>query len=145
MSDSLQSHGLEHAMLSISWSLLKLMSTESVMLSNHLSSSVGPFASCLRFFPASGCFPMSWLFTSGGQSIVALASASDQYSGLISFRIDWFVLLAVLQSLLALLEDSQESSIPQFKSISFSVLSLLYEIYSGGGKYSVQQTNGCYT
>ena len=97
MSDSLQSQGLEHAMLSISWSLLKLMSSESVMLSNHLSSSVGPFASCLQFFPALRFFPMSWLFTSGGQGIGALASASRpiQYSGLISFRIDWFALLAV--------------------------------------------------
>ena len=42
-------------------------------------------------FPASGSFPMSWLFTSGGQSIGASAfSSSSEYSGLISFRIDWF-------------------------------------------------------
>ena len=35
-----------------------------------------PFSSCLRSFPASGSFPMSWLFTSSGQSIEASASAS---------------------------------------------------------------------
>ena len=40
------------------------------------SSSVIPFSSCLQSFPASGSFPMSQLFTSGGQSIGASASAS---------------------------------------------------------------------
>ena len=41
-----------------------------------ISSSVAPFSSCLQSFPASGSFLMSWLFTSGGQSAGALASAS---------------------------------------------------------------------
>ena len=41
-----------------------------------ISSSVAPFPYCLQFFPASGSFLMSQLFTSGGQSIVASASAS---------------------------------------------------------------------
>ena len=59
----------------ISWSLLKSMSTESVMLSNHSSPDV-PFSSCLQSFPASGCFPVSQLFAWGGQSIGASASAS---------------------------------------------------------------------
>ena len=57
----------------ISHSLLKLMSTESVMPSN-ISSSVAPFSFCPQSFPASGSFPMSQLFTSGGQSIGASAS-----------------------------------------------------------------------
>ena len=39
-------------------------------------SSVDPFSSCPQSFPALGSFPMSWLFTSGGQSIGASASAS---------------------------------------------------------------------
>ena len=39
-----------------------------------ISSSVTPFSSCPQSFPASESFPMSWLFTSGGQSIGALAS-----------------------------------------------------------------------
>ena len=39
-----------------------------------VSSSVVPFSSCLQSFPASVCFPMIWLFTSGGQSIGASAS-----------------------------------------------------------------------
>ena len=41
-----------------------------------ISSSVIPFSSCLQSFPASGSFPMSQLFTSGGQSLEASASAS---------------------------------------------------------------------
>ena len=41
-----------------------------------ISSSVVPFSSCLQSFPASGSFPMSWLFSSGGQSTGASASPS---------------------------------------------------------------------
>ena len=41
-----------------------------------ISSSTTPFSFCFQFFPASGSFPMSQVFTSGGQSIGALASAS---------------------------------------------------------------------
>ena len=50
-----------------SWSLLKLMSIESVMPSNHL---IVPFSSRLQSFPASGSFQMSKFFASGGQSII---------------------------------------------------------------------------
>ena len=57
-----------------SWSLLKLMSIESVMPSN-LSSSVFLF-SCFQSFPESGSFQMSQFFTSGGQSIGVSASTS---------------------------------------------------------------------
>ena len=39
-----------------------------------ISSSVAPFSSCLQSFPASGSFPMCWLFASGGESIRASAS-----------------------------------------------------------------------
>ena len=56
-----------------SQSLLKLKSIELVMPS--ISSSVIPFFSCLQSFPASGSFPMSQFFTSGGQSIEVSASA----------------------------------------------------------------------
>ena len=55
-----------------SWSLIKLMSIESVMPSNHLILCTLFFS--LQSFPASGSFPISQLFTSGGQSITALAS-----------------------------------------------------------------------
>ena len=71
----------------ISQSLLKLMSTESVMLSNYLIL-CRLLCICLQSFPASVSFPVSQLFASGGQSIGASASAS-----VLSMNIqDWFPL-----------------------------------------------------
>ena len=55
--------------------LLKLMSIESVMPSKHLIL-CHPFPSSLQSFPASGSFPVSQIFASGGQSIGVSASAS---------------------------------------------------------------------
>ena len=63
-----------------------------------ISSSVVPFSSCSQSFPASGSFPMSWPFASGWPKYWSFSfsiSPSNEYSGLISFRIDWFDLLAV--------------------------------------------------
>ena len=57
-----------------SWSLLKLMSIESVMPT--ISSSVVPFSSWLQSFPTSGSFQMSQLFALGGQNIGVSASTS---------------------------------------------------------------------
>ena len=80
----------------ISQSLLKLMSIELVLSSNHLSL-CHPLSSCLQYFPVSGSFLMSQFFASNGQSISFSfsISLSNKYSGLISFRIDWFDLLTV--------------------------------------------------
>ena len=104
----------------ISWSLLKLTSVESVIPSNHLIlchplllpsviPSIGVFSSesvlCIRW-------PKYW-------SLSFSISLSNEYSGLISFTIDWFDLLTVLGT-----EESSPG--PQFKSISSLVLSLLY-------------------
>ena len=76
----------------LSRSLLKLMFIESVMPSNHLILFC-TFSSCPQSFPASGSFPVSQFFTSGGQTIQLCISPSNEYSGLISFRIDCFHLL----------------------------------------------------
>ena len=75
------------------------------MPSNHLIL-CHPFFSCPQFSPASGCFPMSWLFASGGQSIRQSFSISPsiECSGLISFKIDWFDLLAFQGILKGLLQ-----------------------------------------
>ena len=83
---------------------------------SHLS----PF-SCVQSFQASGSFLMSQLFTSGGQSISLSfsISPSNEYSGLISFTIDWFNLLAV-QGILRVFSSTT------IQSINSSVLSLLY-------------------
>ena len=78
MSDSLRPHGLQHTRLPCP-SLSPWVCSNSCLLSPWchptILSSVS-FSSCLQSFPASGSFLMSWLFTSGGQSIGASASAS---------------------------------------------------------------------
>ena len=61
--------------ITISWSLLKLMSIESIMPSNHLIL-CRPLLLPPPIFPTSGSFQMSQLFTSGGQSTGVSASAS---------------------------------------------------------------------
>ena len=80
-----------------------------------ISSSVIPFSSRLQSFSASGSFPMSQLFTSGGQSIAVSAfsiSPSNEHSGLIYFRMDWLDLLAVQGTLKSLLQHhSSKASI----------------------------------
>ena len=114
---SLQPHGLQYdsfLVLPISWNLLKLVSIESVMASNHLVlccpllflpsifSSIRGFSSksalCIRW-------PKYWSFSFS-------ISPSNEYSGLISFRIDWWDLLAVQGTLESLLQHhSSKASI----------------------------------
>ena len=59
----------------ISWNLLTLKSIELVIPSNHFIPFV-PFSSCPQSCPASGSFPVNWLFASGGQTIRASALVS---------------------------------------------------------------------
>ena len=79
MSDSLWPHGLQHARLPCPSPTSRAYSNSCP--SSHwchptISSSVVSFSSHLQFFPASGSFPMSQFFTSGGQSIGVSASVS---------------------------------------------------------------------
>ena len=80
-----------------------------------ISSSVIPFSSCLQYFPASESFPVSQFFASCGQSIGSFSfsiSPSNEYSGLISFRIDWLDLLTIQGTLKSLLQHhSSKASI----------------------------------
>ena len=99
--------------ITITWSLLKLMSIELVMPSNHLAL-CHPLFLLPSIFPSIRSFPMSRLFTSGGQSrsFSVSLSPSNEYLGLIFFRIDWFESLCRPR-------NSQESSpTPQFESIN---------------------------
>ena len=79
MSDSLWPHELQHTRLPCP-SLSPRVCLNSCPLSRWchptISSAVIPFSSCPQSFPASGSFPMSWLFAFGGQSIGASALAS---------------------------------------------------------------------
>ena len=101
-----------------SQSLLKLTSVESVMPSNHLIL-CHSFLLLPQSFPASGSFPVSWLFASGGQSIGT--SASNEYSGMISFRIDLFDLLAVQGTLKSLLQNHNSKASVLWLSAFFIV------------------------
>ena len=80
----------------ISQSLLKLMSIGLKMSSNHLIL-CHPLPSCPQSFPASGSFPMSWLFASGGQSPGASASASALLMNIQGwFPLGWTGLISLL-------------------------------------------------
>ena len=79
VSDSLQPHRLQHARLPCPSPVPGACPTScpsSRWCHPVISSSVIPFSSCLQSFPASGSFPISRLFSSGGQSIGTSASAS---------------------------------------------------------------------
>ena len=120
MSDSFRPHGLQHH-ASLSWSLLKFMSVELVMLSDHLI-----LYRLLFLLPS--ILPIIRVFSNELAlcirvikywSFIFSISPSNEYSGLIFFRMDWFDLPAA--------RNSQESSpAPQFESINSLVLNLLY-------------------
>ena len=127
-----------------SWSLLKLRSIESVMPSNHLIL-CHPLLLLPSIFPSIRVFsnesvlrirwPKDWSFHFS-------ISPSKEYSGLISFRMDWLDLLAVQGTL------QKSSPTPQFKSINSSVLSFLYSptltsIYDHWKNHSFDQMDFC--
>ena len=104
VSNSLWSHGLQHTRLPCPSPIPGACSNScpsSQWCHPTISSSVTPFSSCLPSFPALGSFPMTQLFKSGGQSTRASASVLPLNNVLISFRIDWFDLLAVQGTLKA--------------------------------------------
>ena len=122
--DSLQPHGLQHARLPCPSPTLGACSN-SCSLSQWchptISSSVALFSFCLQSFLATVSFLVSQPFPSGGQnwSFSFKNRPSNEYSGLISFRIDWFDLCEVQGTL-------ESSPTPQFKSINSSALVVLF-------------------
>ena len=119
MSNSLQHHGLQHSKASLSitnsWSLLKLMSIESVMPACHLIL-CRPLLLPPSTFPSFRVFSESVLHTNWPKywSFSFSISPSSEYSGLISFRMDWLDLLAVQGTLKGLLQHhSSKASILQ--------------------------------
>ena len=110
VSDPLRPHGLQQRQASLSFTLflnlLKLMSIESTMQSNHLIlchplfllPSVFP---SIRVFSNESALRIRWLkYWNFSFSV----SSSNEYSGLISYRIDWFDLLAAQGTLKSLLQ-----------------------------------------
>ena len=127
MSTSLQPHGLtaaRKASLSItnSWSLLKLMSIESVIPSNHLilchpllPPSIFP---SIRIFSNESALRIRWpKYWSFNFNI----STSSEHPGLISFRIDWLDLLAVQGTLKSLLQHHSSKASILLCSVFFIV------------------------
>ena len=122
VSNSLRPHELQHARLPCPSPSSRVCSNSCQLRQwchPTISCSVTPFSSYLQSFPASGSFPMSCLFASGGQSIGNSTSVLPMYIQS-WFPLRWTSLISFLS------RDSQESSpASQFKSINFSVLSLL--------------------
>ena len=105
--------------ISNSWSLLRLMSIESVMPSNHLILCC-PLLLLPSIFPSIRVFsnesvlhirwPKYWSFNSS-------ISPSNEYSGLISLKMDWLYVLAVQGTLKSLLQHhSSKASIPLYSA-----------------------------
>ena len=116
----------------ISQSLLKLTSVESVM-SSTISSSVAPFSSCPRQERKrpqhQGFFPMSWLSPQVAKVLeVQLQHQSFQWIFRVDFlRIDWFDLLAVQRTLKSLLQHhNQKASVLQRSTFFINQLSHPY-------------------
>ena len=131
MSDSLWLHGLQHARLPCPSPSLGACSNSCPLINwfhPTISSSASPFSSCLRSFPASGSFPMSALHISWPKcwSFSLSISPSNEYSGLISFRIDWFDLLAIQGNLKSLPHHSLKAWIFQHSAFFIVHLSHLY-------------------
>ena len=132
MSDSLRPHRLQHTRLprpSLSPRVCSNSRPVSWWCYPTISSSVTPF-SCPQPFPPSWFFPVGQLFTSGGQSIGALASASVllmNSQSLFPSGFDWFDLLGVQGVLKSLLQHHNLKALILWHSISFTVqLSHLY-------------------
>ena len=131
MSNPLRPHGLQHTRLpcpSTTPGAFKLMSIESMLPSNHLIL-CHPFSSCLQSFPASLFqwvsshirWPKYWSFSFS-------MDPSNECSGLISFRIDWFDLLDVQGTLKSLLQQHNfKASVLQLSAF-FMVLMCLGDV-----------------
>ena len=126
MSNSLQPHGLQHARLPCPSPPPRTCSNShplSQWCHLTISSSGVPFSSCLQSFPASGSFPMSWTFASGGQSIGVSASAS-----VLPINIqDWFPLGWTGWISLLSKGRTRVFSNTNVQSINSLVLTLLYD------------------
>ena len=138
MSNSLIPRGLQHTRLPCPSSTPRAYSNScplSQWCHPSISSSVAPFYSCLQSFPASGSFPMSQFFASGGQSIGASFSfsirPSSEYSGLISSRMDWLALLAVQGPLKSLFQH-HSSKVSILRHSAFFIVQLSHPYMTTG-------------
>ena len=128
-----------------SWILLKLMSIESVMPPNH-------FILCHHLLLLPSIFPSIRVFSNESVlcnrwseywSLSFSISPSNEYSGLISFRIDWLDLLAVQGTLKSPLQHhSSKASILWLSA--FFIVQLSYPYMATGKKHSFDKTDLCW-
>ena len=117
VSDSLRPHGLQHARLPCSAATSGAYSNSCLSSQWYhptISSSVIPFCSCLPSFLASGSFQMSSVLCIRWPKYWSFSFSirpSNEYSGLISFRMDWLDLLAVQGTLKSLLQHQCWNSV----------------------------------
>ena len=139
ISNYLWPHGLQHTRPPCSSPTPRVYSNTSIELmmpSNH-PILYPPLSSCLQSFPAPGSFPMSQFFTSSGQHIGVSASASNEYSGMISIRTDWLNLLTVQWTLKSLLQYHSSKALIIWCSVFFIVQ--LSHAYMTAGKTMVNR------
>ena len=146
MSDSLQPHGLHHARLPCH-SLFPEVCSNSRPLSQwynpNISSSVSPFSSCPQSFPESAfsngsalciSWPKYWSFSFS-------ISPSNEYPGLISFKVDWLDFLAVQGTLKCLLQHHSSKASIIWCSAFFMIQPS--HLYLTTGKISFDYTDLC--
>ena len=124
-----------------SQSLLKLTSIESVMPSNHLilCHPLLPLPSIfpsIRDFSSESVFRIRWSFSFS-------ISPSNEYSGLISFRIDWFDLF-VVQGILKSLLQHHSSKASILRHSAFFMVQLLHPYVTTGKNRSFDSTDLCW-
>ena len=132
MPDSLQPHGLQHTRPPCPSPTPRACSNSgpsSWWCHPTISSSVISFSSCFQSFPASGTFlrirwPKYWSFSFS-------INPSNEYSGLISFRIDWFDLLTVQGTLKNLLQH-HSSKAPILWGSAFFIVQLSHACMTTG-------------
>ena len=128
----------------IPWSLIKLLSIESVMPSNHLilccSLLLLPsFFPCIRVFSNESALHIRWPnYWSFSFSI----RPSNEYSGLISLRIEWFDFLAVQGTLKSLLQHHSSKASSLWDSVFFMIHTFTF-IHGSWKNHSLDYTDLC--
>ena len=148
MSGSLWPHGLQHARFpcpSPTPGACSNSCPSSWWCHPTTSSSVVPFSSRLQSFPASGSFLMSWLINQVAKVLELQLQHQffHEYTGLISFKIDWFDSLASQGTLKSLLQHhSSEASI--LWCSAFFISPTLTSILDSWKNYNFDSTGLCW-
>ena len=142
---TLRPHGLRHARILCPSSSGACSNSSLLSWWCHpiILSSVIPFSSCLQSFPTKGSFLMSHIRQPKYWGFTFSISPSNEYSGLISFRMDWLDLLAVQRILKSLLQyHSLKASILWCSAFFMVQLSHLYETTGKATALAIQNFAG---